>query len=236
MSKRRLQVQVLSDMAVCEDLRELCEEVDGVRLRSKRSSTSFRLELFNCDSESWVCHREKKKHGEGFMKPAAVHKFVLNPLGLTLNIQDFHRFLFALSCISPCLLLSQEATPRCPALSSARPLLLHIYTEREEDSYMESVRKTERYVEECTHSSYSTPPWPQMSDVYQDTILDIMQAYTHLREKLLVQWPNSGFQVVLGFDPSPLSCQLSLFPSPGNKFSQIFRKPLKPILAAMLVF
>lgn len=27
-----LQVHVLSDMAVCEDLRELCEDVDGVRL------------------------------------------------------------------------------------------------------------------------------------------------------------------------------------------------------------
>lgn len=44
-------------MAVWEDLWELCEEMDGVRLWSKRSSTSFKLEVFNCDSEpgSGVC-------------------------------------------------------------------------------------------------------------------------------------------------------------------------------------
>lgn len=45
-----LHVQVLSEMAVCEDLWELLEEVEGERLSLKRSSTFFRL-LFNCVSE-----------------------------------------------------------------------------------------------------------------------------------------------------------------------------------------
>ena len=49
------QLQVLSDMCE-EDLRELREEEEAVRLWSKRSSTSFRLEVFSCDSEpeSWL--------------------------------------------------------------------------------------------------------------------------------------------------------------------------------------
>lgn len=46
-----LHVQVLSEIAVCEDLWELRDEVDGVRLLLKRSSTSFREDVFNCDSE-----------------------------------------------------------------------------------------------------------------------------------------------------------------------------------------
>ena len=37
-----------SDTAVWEeDLRELCEEAEGVRLRSKRSSASFRPHVFS---------------------------------------------------------------------------------------------------------------------------------------------------------------------------------------------
>ena len=43
---------MVSEMAVWEDLRELREEEEGVRLRLKRSSASFRLEVFSCDSES----------------------------------------------------------------------------------------------------------------------------------------------------------------------------------------
>ncbi len=42
---------MLSETAVCEDLQELLEEVEGVRLLLKRSKTSFSLEEFNCDSE-----------------------------------------------------------------------------------------------------------------------------------------------------------------------------------------
>lgn len=49
-----LQVQVLSETAVCEDLQELLEEVEGVRLLLKRSRTSFSLEEFNCDSEQEI--------------------------------------------------------------------------------------------------------------------------------------------------------------------------------------
>lgn len=45
-------VHVGSETAVCEeDLRELRDEAEGVRLRSNRSSASFRLEVFNWDSE-----------------------------------------------------------------------------------------------------------------------------------------------------------------------------------------
>lgn len=45
-----LQVQVLSETCD-EDLRELREDVEGVRLRSNRSSASLRLDVFSCDSD-----------------------------------------------------------------------------------------------------------------------------------------------------------------------------------------
>ena len=46
-----------SDTAVCEDLRELRDDADGVRLWLKRSRASFRLEVSSWDSEpeSWDC-------------------------------------------------------------------------------------------------------------------------------------------------------------------------------------
>lgn len=51
-----LQVQVLSETWE-EDLRELLEEVEGVRLWSNLSRASLRLDVFSCDSEpeSWLC-------------------------------------------------------------------------------------------------------------------------------------------------------------------------------------
>lgn len=50
-------LQAGSDTAVCEDLRELREEAEGVRLWLKRSRASFRLDVFSWDSEpeSWDC-------------------------------------------------------------------------------------------------------------------------------------------------------------------------------------
>jgi len=47
-----------------EDLWELWEDVEGVWLGSKRSSASFRLEVFSwdSDSESWLCeHRDTQR-------------------------------------------------------------------------------------------------------------------------------------------------------------------------------
>lgn len=57
------QVQVLSETAVCEDLWELLEEVEGERLLLKRSRTSFSLDEFNCASEPEIghCCRERGK-------------------------------------------------------------------------------------------------------------------------------------------------------------------------------
>lgn len=48
-------LQAWSDTAVCEDLRELRGEAEGVWLWLKRSRASFRLEVLSCDSdpESW---------------------------------------------------------------------------------------------------------------------------------------------------------------------------------------
>lgn len=42
---------------MCEDLRELRDEAEGVRLWLKRSRASFRLEVLSWDSEpeSWDC-------------------------------------------------------------------------------------------------------------------------------------------------------------------------------------
>lgn len=45
-----LQVQVLSETWE-EDLRELLEEVEGVRLWSNLSRASLRLDVFSCDSD-----------------------------------------------------------------------------------------------------------------------------------------------------------------------------------------
>lgn len=45
-----LQVHVLSETWE-EDLRELLEEVEGVRLWSNLSRASLRLDVFSCDSE-----------------------------------------------------------------------------------------------------------------------------------------------------------------------------------------
>lgn len=50
-------LHVGSDTAVWEDLRELRDDAEGVRLWLKRSRTSFRLEVLSWDSEpeSWDC-------------------------------------------------------------------------------------------------------------------------------------------------------------------------------------
>lgn len=58
-----LQVQVLSETCD-EDLRELREEVEGVRLWSNRSRASFRLDVFSCDSdpESWLYRQAEEKY------------------------------------------------------------------------------------------------------------------------------------------------------------------------------
>lgn len=50
-SLEAVEVQVLSETWE-EDLRELREEVEGVRLWSKRSKASLRLDVFSSDSES----------------------------------------------------------------------------------------------------------------------------------------------------------------------------------------
>lgn len=44
-------LQLGSETAVCEDLREERDETEGVWLQSKPSSASFRLEVLSCDSE-----------------------------------------------------------------------------------------------------------------------------------------------------------------------------------------
>lgn len=54
-NKKRLHSQAGSDTAVCEDLRELRDEAEGVRLWLKRSSASFRLAVLSCDSEPESC-------------------------------------------------------------------------------------------------------------------------------------------------------------------------------------
>lgn len=53
----RVDLHVGSDTAVWEDLRELRDDAEGVRLWLKRSRTSFRLEVLSWDSEpeSWDC-------------------------------------------------------------------------------------------------------------------------------------------------------------------------------------
>lgn len=57
-----LQVQVLSETWE-EDLRELLEEVEGVRLWSNLSRASLRLDVFSWDSEpeSWLCGPKGQK-------------------------------------------------------------------------------------------------------------------------------------------------------------------------------
>lgn len=57
-------LQVGSDIAVWEDLRELRDDTEGVRLWLKRSRTSFRLEVLSWDSEpeSWDCCDGKRTY------------------------------------------------------------------------------------------------------------------------------------------------------------------------------
>lgn len=57
---RCLYLQAGSDTAVWEDLRELRDEADGVRLWSNRSKASFKLKVLSWDSEpeSWDCCKQ----------------------------------------------------------------------------------------------------------------------------------------------------------------------------------
>lgn len=118
-------LQAGSDTAVCDDLRELRDETEGVRLWSKRSKTSFRLEVLSWDSEpeSWDCG--DMRYTVTIVK-ISVRKLVLcyfKKEPLTKNTKNK-------TCqtkVSPCLLWSQVAILQFQVLYAVLLLPQHNY-------------------------------------------------------------------------------------------------------------
>lgn len=110
---KRLHSHAGSDKAVCEDLRELRDEAEGVRLWLKRSSASFRLAVLSWDSEPESCECCKGDREE-------LWQSATSPLGISCANRTESG-----TKDSPCLLWFQGATLLCPVLAAAPLLLRH---------------------------------------------------------------------------------------------------------------
>lgn len=110
-------LQAGSDTAVCEDLRELRDEAEGVRLRLKRSRASFRLDVLSWDSdpESWDCCEGAREKRLWSVSAPCLHRN-----------QSSHSHRPRIQAdVSPCLLLSLVVILQCRVPCAVLLLLQH---------------------------------------------------------------------------------------------------------------